>query len=115
MKSKIFYWTPRALAILTILFMMMFSFDVFESNMSFSDKLLGFLMHNIPLLILISILTIAWKWEVAGGILMIAAFIAASIFYRSFSGNPASLIVISPVLVTGILFIIHGMLKNRKR
>jgi len=90
--------------------MLMFSFDSFEGDGPMSGKLLGFLMHNIPLLVLTLILVVAWKWEVTGGILMIAGFIAAGIFFRSFSGNPASLIVISPILVTGILFIIHGKL-----
>ena len=110
MKSKILYWVPRIFTILAIFFMMMFSFDVFEGNESTGRKLLGFLIHNIPVLILSVILIIAWKREVAGGILFILAFIAASIFYRSFSGNPGSLIVIIPFLITGVLFILHHVL-----
>ena len=109
MKLKILYWIPRIFTILAILFMMMFSLDVFGSN----EKLLEFFIHNIPVLILTGILVIAWVWEVAGGILFILAFIAASIFYRSFSGNPWPLIVIIPFLITGILFILHYILYEK--
>jgi hypothetical protein len=114
MKSKILCWMPRIIAILAILFMMMFSLDVFGSNASTGRKLLEFLMHNIPVMVLTGILIIAWKWEVAGGILFILAFIGASIFFRSFSGNPGSLIVLIPFLLTGILFILHHVVYGKK-
>lgn len=113
MASKILYWIPRILTILSILFMTMFSFDVFGGNESFGMKMLGFLIHNIPVLILIAILIIAWKWEVAGGALFILASITGTLFFHSFSGNPGSLIVISPFLLTGILFILHYVIYVR--
>ncbi len=113
MKAKTLYWIPRILTILSILFMLMFSFDVFGGNEPLGRKLLGFLMHNIPVLILIGALIIAWKWEVVGGSLFIIAFIASCFFFRSFSGNPASLIVTTPFLITGILFIVHHLLYGK--
>lgn len=113
MKAKTLYWVPRILTILSILFMMMFSFDVFGGNEPFSRKLLGFLMHNIPVLILIAILIVAWKWEVIGGAVLIVASIAGCIFFRTFSGNPGSLIVMLPFFITGILFILHHVLYGR--
>ena len=105
MKNKLLYWTPRILAILAILFMMMFSLDCFD--MGGKDTLICLVMHNIPAFIVIAVLIVAWKWELIGGILFVLAFIAAGIFFRSFGGNPASLIVIAPFLLTGILFIIN--------
>jgi hypothetical protein len=113
MSAKILYWLPRILTILAILFMTMFSFDAFDGNESFATKMLGFLMHNIPVLILLVILVIAWKWEVAGGILFILASISGTLFYHSFLGNPGSLIVIAPFLLTGILFILHNLFYGR--
>ena len=114
MISKIMYWVPRIFTILALLFMMMFSLDVFEGNEPFSRKMLDFLIHNIPVLILAVILFIAWIWEVVGGILLILAFTAASIFFRSFSVNHASLIVIGPFPITGLLFILHHLLYGKK-
>jgi hypothetical protein len=113
MTEKILYWVPRILTIFAILFMLMFSFDVFEGNEPFSRKLLGLLIHNIPVLILAGLLIIAWVWELPGGILFIAAFITGSIFFESFSGNPGSLVVIVPFLISGILFILHHLLFGR--
>ena len=89
--------------------MTMFSFDVFDGNESFVMKFSGFLIHNIPVFILIIILIVAWKWEVAGGVLFILASVCGMVFYHSFSGNPGSLIVIAPFMVTGILFILHNV------
>jgi hypothetical protein len=113
MISKILYWIPRILTIVSILFMTMFSFDVFGGNESFGMKMLGFLMHNIPVLIMIVVLIIAWKWELAGGILFIVASISGTVFFHSFSGNPGSLIVIAPFFLTGILFILHEIFYGR--
>ena len=115
MKEKTLYWIPRILAILAILFMLMFSFDTFGGNEPFSKQLLGFLMHNIPLLVLVIILVIAWKKELIGGVLFIVAFIAAGIFFDSFSDNPASLIVIAPFLITGVLFLVHHYIYEIKK
>lgn len=114
MKTKAFFWIPRILAIIAILFMVMFSFDAFSGNESPGRKILGFLMHNIPAFILTGILVIAWKWEVIGGVLFIIAAIAAGFFFRAFSGNPASMIVLAPFFITGLLFILHHGLTGRK-
>ena len=114
MTAKLLYWIPRILTILAILFMMIFSFDSFGGNEPLQRQLLGFLMHNIPVFILAVILIIAWKRELIGGILFIAAFIAAALKFNSFGGNPASLIVIAPFLITGLLFILHYYMYETK-
>lgn len=115
MKLKILYWLPRILAILTALFMMLFSFDSFDGDNSFGKELLGFLLHNIPVFALIIILVIAWKYEIIGGALFILLFFALGLFFKSFSGHPASLIVISPILIAGVLFILHDILVSRSK
>jgi hypothetical protein len=107
MAERILYWFPRLLTILALLFMLMFSFDIIGMDGPLTKKLRGLLIHNIPVFVLAAILIISWKREMTGGILFIAAFIAASIYFRSFSGNPGSLVVILPFLITGILFILH--------
>jgi predicted membrane channel-forming protein YqfA (hemolysin III family) len=49
-------------------------------------------------------------WEMAGGALFMLASVCGAVFFHSFSGNPASLIVIAPFLLTGLLFILHHVL-----
>ncbi len=72
-----------------------------------------FLMHNIPAFILIIILMIAWRHEMIGGVLFILAAFAGSLFFRVFTGNPWAIIVLSPLLLVGILFILQdGMFRK---
>lgn len=88
---------------------MMFSFDVFNGNESFIRKIGGFMVHNRPVWILTSVLIVAWKWEVIGGTLFILASITGALYYHTFSGNPGSVIVLAPILLAGILFILHNL------
>jgi len=112
MKKKLLYWSPRILATLAILFMMMFSLDCFEGETG--DILLCLVMHNIPAFIIIVILVIAWKWELIGGVLFVAAFLAGSIYFNGFGSNWGALIVMVPFLLTGILFLLHYFLYLRR-
>ncbi len=113
MKQKILYWTPRILAILAILFMMMFSLDCFGEYSTLREKLLCFIMHNIPAYIVIAVLIIAWKRELAGGILFLLTALAGSLYFRAFSGNPGVLLIMLPFLITGILFIILNFYQKK--
>lgn len=106
-KERLLFWLPRILGILAIAFMMLFSLDCFEEGNLLGDQLLCFLMHNIPSLIIIGILLVAWKWEKIGGILFLAAALAGMIFFNAFSGNWGAMIIMAPFAVTGALFIIH--------
>jgi len=115
MKTALFYWIPRILAIVSILFMAMFSLDAFEGNEPVGKKILGLLIHNIPVLILVGVLILAWKREIAGGILFIIASMAGAVFFDSFTGNAGSLIVISPFFLSGVLFIVNGFFFRNKK
>jgi len=115
MKEKILLWTPRILAILAILFMMMFSMDCFGGSKTLKEHLLCFFIHNIPAYILILLLLVAWKWEFAGGVLFLLAALAGSIYFRGFTGNWGVLIIMAPFVITGIMFILHQVLFKTKQ
>ena len=112
---RILYWFPRILAILAILFMMMLSLDVFGGEEPVGRQLLGFLAHNIPAFVLIIVLAIAWKYEIIGGIILICLFFMLSVFFKSFSGNSGSLIILIPFLLAGAMFILHHFLSEKGR
>ena len=114
MSDKVFYWIPRILAILAILFMMMFSLDCFEGGIA-KDMFICFIMHNIPAFIVIIVLVISWKWELIGGILFVIVFFAGSIFFHGFGKNWGALIIMVPFLLTGGFFILHYFLYARKK
>jgi hypothetical protein len=117
--SKFVYWTPRILSIIFLLFLALFSLDVFEPGLSFWQITLGLFMHNIPVFFLLAILIISWKREIVGGI----AFILAGILYIATmiirTDNfqwymiSYSLIIAGPAFLIGILFLIGWKKKNK--
>ncbi len=109
------YWAPRILSILFLLFLAMFSLDVFDMRLDFWGTVVGLLMHNIPAFILLIVLIISWKREIVGGV----AFILAGLSYIgwlfiSILGNTPhqwymlswALTVAGPAFLIGILFVI---------
>lgn len=120
--NKFIYWTPRILSIVFILFLMLFSLDVFDEDLSFWETVLGLFMHNIPALILLVVVIISWKYELVGAI----TFILAGLLYtgicivRIIMSNPSewymlswSMIIAGPAFLIGILFLI-GWLEKKK-
>jgi hypothetical protein len=119
--NKFIFWTPRILVILFILFLAMFSLDIFENTYTFWETVVGLFMHNIPSLILLVILLITWKQELVGAIIfgfLGAAGIVATIIAlvhtpaRDFF-NPLFPILGIVASVVGILFLIGWQQKKK--
>lgn len=121
--SRFVYWTPRILSIIFILFLAIFSLDVFDMGLDFWGTLGGLFMHNIPVLILAAILLISWKHEIVGGIAFSLAGIAYIVMMISNSwGEPSgwyavsySLIIAVPAIFIGIMFIVNWLKKKDSR
>lgn len=78
--AKIIHWAPRIAAILIIFFVSLFSLDVFGMEGTPLELLGGFLMHNLPSIIMIVVLVFAWRRPVVGFI----AFLLAGVFFLRF-------------------------------
>ena len=117
------YWTPRVLAILMLLFMTVFSWDVFDENLGFWGTVLGLLIHNLPVIVLAIVLWISWKKrEIVGAV----AFILAGLLYifgcimKAINGGFQwyyllwILIIAGPLFAIGILFLMNWI-NRRKR
>ena len=118
--GKFVYWTPRFFGILFVLFLMMFSLDVFNSGLTFWQIIIGLFIHNIPALILLFVLIISWKYEIVGGIIFILAglFYTVMLIYKTdFQWYMiSSLVLISfPSFITGILFMICWLNKRKTK
>ncbi|MFA6254787.1 MAG: hypothetical protein WC675_01985 [Patescibacteria group bacterium] len=116
--NKFVYWAPRILAILFILFLAMFSLDIFDGNYGFWGTIVGLFMHNIPALILLAVLIISWKYEIVGGIVFILAGLAYIIMLmmnQTFEWYMLSwaLTISGPAFLVGILFLINWIKKSR--
>ena len=79
--AKIIYWSPRVAAILIILFVGLFSLDVFEMDATPLELLGGFILHNIPSIIMLVVLIFAWKRPVVGFVAFLVVAVAFTIFF----------------------------------
>jgi hypothetical protein len=104
--NKTLFWLPRILTIIFILFISVFSLDVF-SEYSGIELLFALFMHLIPSIILTILLIVSWKWEKIGGILFILLAVAFFIFFKGYENIITALITTLPALVVGILFLIN--------
>ncbi len=119
--SKALYWIPRILAIIFILFISLFSLDVFDMGLGFWGTLFALFTHLIPSFLLTGILIVAWKYEIAGAITFITFGLMHFIWTIIASSRDAtrlgvilgwSMIIAIPAIITGILFWFNW--KNRK-
>ncbi len=120
---KLFYWLPRVLCILAILFISMFALDSFEEGKSIWQQLASLGMHLIPTFILLIFLAIAWKWEFIGGIIftLIGVVMSPFVFLLNHNRNHFTiaqslnvvLIITVPFIVVGILFLVSHFKKKR--
>jgi hypothetical protein len=126
--SKFVYWTPRICGIVLILFLALFSLDVFGEGYGFWGTILAFLMHNIPVFILAILLWISWKHELVGAItfilggLLYIGQLAVNAILNSFEWYYISwsLIIAGPAFFVGILFYLgwkqkRNLKSHRKR
>lgn len=118
--NKLLFWIPRILGIMFVLFLMMFSLDVFQSGLTLWQIVIGLFMHNIPALLLLIVLVISWKHEIVGGIV----FILAGLFYvlmltidSKFEWYMLSwaITIAGPAFLVGILFLMNWRNKRNLR
>ncbi len=103
--AGIIHWAPRSAAILIILFISLFSLDVFEMEASPLELLGGFLIHNIPSIALLALLAFAWKRPAVGFVAFLAAGILFALFFvRDVGSLPNLLIFVLPILLIAGLF-----------
>lgn|SRR3989344_8718199 len=112
-KKKAFYYLPRILAIIYILFLGIFALDVFIPNQTLGYYLIALFMHLIPNFILLIILAVAWIWERAGGGLFILLGLIFTVFFNTYISWPNFLLISFPIFLLGFLFIMDSYLFQR--
>lgn len=108
----IFYWLPRILCILGILFISMFALDAFSSEESFIVQLGDFIMHLIPSFVLLFLLIVAWKKEFLGGIIFMILGLGMSpfVFKMNYNMNESFWMSLGIIMTITIPFFIIGIL-----
>ncbi len=113
MIMKIIYWLPRILSIGFVLFLSLFSLDVF-SEYSGWNAVLPLLIHLLPSFVLLGAVAISWKRDLIGAII----FFGFAVFYVFAVGfdRPWSWYagISGPAAVVGIFFFLNWLLKRKK-
>lgn len=115
--NKFIYWTPRILGIMFVIFLMIFSLDVFEPGLTVWQIAIGLFIHNIPALFLLVMLIISWKHEIVGGVTFI---LAGFLYILLLAMNPKfewymlswSVTIAGPAFLVGTLFTINWYKKR---
>lgn len=116
-------WTPRIIGILSIIFISISALNSFDQDSTIIKQTGDFLIHLIHPLIFTAVLVIAWKRELIGGILFIVLGLIFSnfTFTQVFSSNRPFfphinniLLINSPFIIVGILFILSHFKEKRK-
>ena len=115
--SKLLYWAPRILSIVFILFLSLFSLDIFGNNYTFWETIAGLFMHNIPSLVLLIVLLISWKHEWVGGIVFTLAglcYIYLTLGRNNFEWYYLSWVIqiAGPAFLIGILWFLNWQRKK---
>ncbi len=99
---KLVLWSPRILAIVVCLVLSLFALDAFGNGKTLREALPDFAMHLAPVLALLAVVGISWRWEWVGGL----AFTGLAAGYAYFARNHVSwvLCISAPLLIVGILF-----------
>jgi len=119
----ILHWTPRILCILSILFISIFAFDAFEPGLTIWQQLAAFAMHLLPSFILFMMLVVAWRWELAGGIVFMLLGLGLSpfIYTHNYAMNHSVsmsigiiMMITFPFFLVGLLFVASYLVKKKQ-
>ncbi len=113
--KKSLYWTPRILLAAFALFIVIFSFDVFDETHGFWNIALALFMHNLPTLFLFLFLYVTWRREWIGAII----FPVLGILYIVWGWHRFVLsvyfIIAGPMFLLGILYLLNWIYRGQLR
>ena len=108
--KKALFWAPRVLAIAFIAFLSLFALDVFDGHNSFWQAALAFIIHLIPVFVLIAALILAWQWAWIGAVLYATAGLLYVVWVGSMSRPvPPAMRLIWILTIAGPAFVIAGL------
>jgi len=110
--ARIFYFLPRIITIVLILFLALFALDIFDSDYTPLEILIGLSMHLIPNAILAVILAIAWKFEIIGGILFIILSFLTLMVIR---GEGFGIVLYVILFIIGLLFLVSSYMRRNDK
>ena len=99
-------FSARALAVLWAAF---WTFFCVASAIGEHEGIVAGLIHQMPAIVIIATVVLAWHSELAGGVAMIAIAAFAFVFFRMYAQVPVvGLIMAGPPCTAGLLFMLHS-------
>lgn len=98
-------WAPRAVSILFVLFLSVFSFDAFGTYHGW-QAVAAFLVHMIPAFVLAAVVIVAWWYELFGAVVFLTA--AGGYVLMVGPGRPWSwyAFISGPAAIAGFLYLV---------
>ena len=111
----ILVWTPRLLLILFALFLIPFSFDIFEEGRSATQIAIAFIVHNIPSMVLGLVVFAAWRREWIGFIACVLVAVAWIAWAWGRFPLPTCFIMSGPLFLIATLYATNWWLRTRDK
>jgi hypothetical protein len=104
--GRLLRWSPRILGIGVSLFIGLFALDAFNQGKPFVRALPDFIVHLIPALVLLALVSVPFRHEWIGGV----AFIGLAVVYATTMALPRGhvdwvFVISGPLLIVGALFL----------
>ena len=111
-RKTILTWTPRVLLIAFALFLVLFSFDVFEDGKSAGEIAIAFIMHNIPSAMLLLLVLVAWRREWIGA--LVCVLLAVAYVVWAWGQFPLSVyfVMAGPLVLIAVLYTVNWRLRT---
>ncbi len=104
---------PRLIAIAFILFLTLFSLDVFTEGGSIFKELVGFIIHSLPSLLMIAVLAFNWRNPHRCGLMFLAIGALFTLRFGTFRRLDTFVLISVPPLLVGGLFLLADKLQKK--
>jgi len=111
--KRYLHWIPRILAIALALFLALFALDVFGEFDTIGETLIALFMHLVPTFVVLAAAAVAWRWNLAGGVLFILLGAMSMVFFDTYEELLSFLLISTPAFVIGALFLWDRWLDTR--
>lgn len=106
-KHPVLFWLPRSLGIAMALFLALFAFDTFDRTSPWWFTLLNLVVHLIPTLLIMAMVTAAWKKPKRGALIFLFAgiFMTAAQIQNARGNIPLNILCLAgPLFLIGYLY-----------
>jgi hypothetical protein len=94
----------------------MFALDAFEGGKTLLQGLRDFLIHLSPMLLLLGVVALSWRWQWIGGVVFTVFALAYAYFAAILRNHPDWILPIAgPLLLVGVLFLLSWMRRDKAR